>query len=1234
MRRLQLFTLPVAAVLSVFVQACTAPGGPDQIKVGFAPPDAAQSFTDGGVTSTSAALECVPLSSSQMYPPRSSVTGGQTSSAAPTYFTTDLFARFNQICGGCHVDASYGNFSVSSASFAQKVNQSVVDLITSNDPAVYMPPSNAGFPPYSQRSATDPVRALVSLLQQWIAQKSPTDSFTIQETSQGSSGYAITPAMGAKMTNIGTCVPGKGMVGTAGATMDDMDKFFASATALPATLDKTDLFTLDSDALAKNGVISFAPTYPLWTENAGKMRYVRVPHGQTITFDKTTQEFHIPPNTRFYKTFLKEVIDVSGHSSWRKMETRVIVSRPDTNGPDGRAVAQTALYGTYIWSDDETSATLLTDPLRDGLPFSDRIVSYITDEQKAKVISDTKPTDLQRALTDADLLRHYAFPGALRCVDCHMGSVSQSFVLGFTPLQLARRPTGVGGLYEPATGDELTQLDRLIEYGVISGMTSAADVLPLELSEGTRAARTPEELTAQAYMMGNCAHCHNPRGLPSIKEPLLVDQLNFFPSPTGGIFQFPLDRMSPVRFRGLEQDTPIPYITPSLYDLPVTDQELKAYCPGDPNWPNDGRGNCWTVHEVPSWVLAPWRSLIYRNVDTPFDYFEDYVPFPHMPMHGPGFDCRTPQIMGDWMVSIPAELIDTSTVENAYINKNLSGFADANEDAQPYREVTPENPDYPSAVAAARERLEQYHAGPRYNFCPSTYTADIIDPVVAADVLANDVEPDVGYFTDPNDPTKLIMPFLQVPIRPNFIAYDNTDVPGPWFPRNPLWDPGIVDPTQTATVVKETITGSAVNAQAIQDLTNVLDALQTVKFTDATRTALLQEVPMGLWDTSKPSCNFTGIKKVSDFTGTARPDWMNVATAPPTAPVYVESAGAAVFTTICYNCHGVLADSKGLLADAIVNLTGGDARVADFRDGLFGPVSDPGANRTRVFGDDATKLMVTPDDLGSRYMAYMALGGTQKHLPGAVLRQVAQAPVFGKLRQNLALLGSPDMLQLGLVLCSQIATAYQDFTIPAADLQTGRIKWGNYTGLIDTSGDAEMWLKVCSIDNRPIVRVVVPDNGVWSSMTNSGDLNISGHEEYWGDGTGSDGSPLYPANAPVMDHHGQIHMGITADNPFPICVQKPDDPTQVQYADAVLKSFAVGGPNGAVIPYCPPGFLIPSNKIDDGGTTFPDGQKWAARGAINAARAVFLYLDQIERDPTKRQPLYNQCDQLPGATTN
>jgi hypothetical protein len=177
-----------------------------------------------------------------------------------------------------------------------------------------------------------------------------------------------------------------------------------------------------------------------------------------------------------------------------------------------------------------------------------------------------------------------------------------------------------------------------------------------------------------------------------------------------------------------------------------------------------------------------------------------------------------------------------------------------------------------------------------------------------------------------------------------------------------------------------------------------------------------------------------------------------------------------------------------------------------------------------------------------------------------------------------------------------------------------------------------MWLKLCSLGNRPVVHVPLPDKLPWA--VDSGTLHFSGFSEYWGDGKGPDGLPLFPANAPVMDHDGRIHQGITADNPFPVCMEKPQDPTQLQYADAALKSIAVNG-TGAVIPYCPPGFVTQANQLEpvpstDG--TFPDAKRWAARGAINAAMAVFLYLDEIERDPTKRKPLYNQCDQLPAAT--
>ncbi len=246
-----------------------------------------------------------------------------------------------------------------------------------------MPPAAAGGVPLAQRNPTDAVVQLASLLDLWLAQGSPRDAFQLPtQSSSGSAGYTMTAALGSQLTNLGSCIPNKQMVAMAGTQMATLDGHFASITALPATLDQTDLITLDSAELARNGVVSYAPTYPLWSDDAQKMRYVRVPHGQSIKFDKAAQKFTIPDNTRFYKTFLKRVIDTAGNVTYRKIETRVIVARADTTNSDGSA-AQHALFGTYVWNEDESQATLLTDPLRDGKPFADRIFSFITDEKSA-----------------------------------------------------------------------------------------------------------------------------------------------------------------------------------------------------------------------------------------------------------------------------------------------------------------------------------------------------------------------------------------------------------------------------------------------------------------------------------------------------------------------------------------------------------------------------------------------------------------------------------------------------------------------------------------------------------------------------------------------------------------------------------------------------------------------------------------------------------------------------------
>jgi mono/diheme cytochrome c family protein len=1218
---------------------CSRPGGPYDFSSSQSEFPIRDSGAPPSTINVQAAATCTPAKTSapNVFPARTTITGATPGGGDQPniYRTSDLFSLFETECGGCHVDNTDGGFQVSASSFSTVVSGTmgamVYGLITSNDTSGN--PATSVMPPYGvaydSRASSDAVVQLATLLNLWLMQGSPATDFTLPTQASGSStGYAMSASLGAQLTNLGSCIPSTAAVGTSAAAMDQLDSFFAQATQLPATLDQTDLVSLDSATLAKTGVISYAPTYPLWSDNAGKMRYVRVPVGQPIVFDKATQKFSIPANTRFYKTFLKQVTDANGNSTWRKIETRLIVSRPDTTNPDGSA-QQNALFGTYLWNADESQANLSNQPLRDNLPFADQIFTYITDEAKDKTIVASNPANLPAAEDAAGITRHYAVPGSSRCMQCHMGSPSEAFVLGFTPLQVARRPTGEGGVYEPAAGDELTQVQRLIDYGVLTGLTSQQDILPLEAAEGSRPPRNQYELDAQAYMVGNCAHCHNPRGYPSVRQPAVADVLIFLPGsgPNEGIFQFPLETTSPLRQRGLNQNVPIPYITPSLYDMP-SDQAIAKYFCSDPS-------NCSSYQ----WVLAPWRSLIYRNTDTPYDYFDDFALFPHMPLNTSGYDCRVAKLMGDWMVSIPSRVKDPSMPQNLFPGSDgLFEGTNVNVDPQPYEEVLPGDTDYPAAVDAAAARMEQYHTqGFRYGFCPSTYTDDIVDPVIAAEADANvAVTSDVGVgpTLSPTNPNLVIMPIL-APIRPDYVALDDTDPPGPWLPRRPDWATALVNPDVPSFVMADTAADSLTTDQA-EDLTNVITALENVTITDDTRTALTQKYPFGLWDTSTPGCNFSGVQTAGSYTGADRPQWMTVAPPPDSAPVFVESSGAAIFTTVCFNCHGVNADAQGLLADEITNLTGGDARVADFRDGFLGPLSAPGMNRTAVFGAAASTLGITVDDLSSRYMAWMALGGTNKHLPQDILNEVSLAPVLGTVRSNVPLEGTPDMLRLGLNLCEQLAGSDDNATTISLQnfVPTGLMGWSRYTGLVDSNGDAEMWLRLCNLGNRQMVHVL-DIQGSWTATTSSANLFANGNNVYWARSLPTAASPTgddwYGANS-VMDDLGNIQTGVTPDDLFPMCVLPPTKPADLQLAQQALQAQGslVAGKN--VIPLCPDGFAVPAHQLavtDDQGTTdYVEGRQWAARGAINAALAVFLYLEGMESDPTQRQPLYTQCNLL------
>jgi mono/diheme cytochrome c family protein len=1237
---------------------------------------------------------CRPTQSTS-YPARLAAMSTGSSLGSGSVIEVDtLFEGFKEVCGNCHGPGivGLGNFSITSAiafqmSFGSKelahvLSNEPTDPMDANDPNDPMPPYPPGSPngmPFSKRTPDDPIYQFATLAQKWIALGKPA-SFTLGGSDAGaghdggdgggggtsSSKYLMSASIGNAMTNIGNCIPSADMVNATSPSAEDarLDAMFASlqpaapgvgVTAaqiigLPEHLSQTDLTTFDAEELAKHRVFAFAPGYPLWSENAGKIRFVRVPIGTSIEYDKANDTFKIPPNTRFYKTFMKQIADTDGSLRWRKIETRLIVARPDRPGVTGDA-APTALFGTYRWHDDESEADLVETPLRNGEPFADTVIQYNTDEQLASDILSSSPAAPEQALIDNHAARHYAIPGAARCHDCHMGSATQSFVLGFLPVQIKRRTDGGGGTYEPTGPDEATQLQRFIDYGLITGIASQDEVPPLEQMEGSRTPRNEHELAAQGYLLGNCSHCHNPRGRPTIDSPALRCLLNFLPGPDSGIFQFPLERYSPRIFRGPTGATRIPYITPSLMDYPRYDpNHITDLVPGEFGTGGFGDNNV----VFGNLIYAPWRALVYRNVDNGFAYVDDEALFPHMPMHTAGYDPRAKQILSDWMVSIPAALkhpefneYEVVTGANSLLFAlTVPGAIDLSE--QPYVEVLPGAPGYPAAVQAAATRLQVLHTG--YNsvlptpsqlvtfsrYADPLDTADIMDPASLRDPVCNPVplgtvETAEGLHLPPPD-------------HPHWVVTDLTSPPGAYTPRRPDWQTVLITNKGDTTPTAQSCGNSASSQQsAQQDENNAIDLVQTVHLGidpestsdpcaattsgDAAFACFAKTpIPFGLWQ-QKPGCTFPpSVHPVSSYSGDRRPRWMDrVPNLSPDAPVYEETPGASVFKMICINCHGPLADSTGRLAKNLAIMTGGNARVADFRDGFMGPVGSTltTSDRDLIFGDAALPkgassdwVHSTTDDRAARYMSWMALGGTKAIIPTEILQIVSLTQVLGERRPYLnAGALSANMLSTAKALCQTFFGALPGDPSQQAefDLTTGVYGFvDRIPALINRNGDAQTWFQICARNHTSPVHVI-------AGRVDSNKVSLYVPRANDGMAFATDSSTLidpasYPAGKPVGNAAGGTDSsGLTPDNLWPWCINPQLD---AQFADPV-EAYAKANN----LPLCPSGVSFWGTK---------DAERWAVRGAINAGISVFLYVHDLEAKG-EPDPDYNQCELLGGS---
>jgi hypothetical protein len=362
---------------------------------------------------------------------------------------------------------------------------------------------------------------------------------------------------------------------------------------------------------------------------------------------------------------------------------------------------------------------------------------------------------------------------------------------------------------------------------------------------------------------------------------------------------------------------------------------------------------------------------------------------------------------------------------------------------------------------------------------------------------------------------------------------------------------------------------------------------------------------------------------------------MDVAKAPADAPVYMAAPGATLYRHICINCHGPKADGKGLQADALGAASEGEARPANFREGLFGPSDNPGANLQATF-----QVFDGTDAVGwaSRYMAWMALGGTLKRIPQDIIHQVEATKVLGQPRPNLEQIpgsaeASANMLNLAKGLCAVVLPdfhAASHYYLEDTEFTAG-VEPHAYppfeasdAPFIKANADKEMWLYLCTKFSPPVVRVYEVTQVITDSV--SGDVtkaNIDLMALYYADG--------YPSTAPVLDHNKKVVSGVHVNDPgyptnyYPACVKMPTDPATVAW----LKQTTLW--TKYQMPACPDQFLTTGKVMWTYNfatrAMFDNMTKWDLRGAIAAGMSVFSYLYGGGAQ-MQVKPYYNQCQLL------
>ena len=229
--------------------------------------------------------------------------------------------------------------------------------------------------------------------------------------------------------------------------------------------------------LPADGVVPYGLNTPLFSDYAEKLRFIKLPAGQSVAYNDTAV-LNLPVGTTLIKTFYfpNDFRDLA--KGRRLIETRLLVHQ--TSG--WKAF-------DYVWNDEQTDALL-------------------------EVAGDAKTV---RYVDGTGQLREHAYtiPNLNQCKGCH----NRNEVM--TPIGPSVRQLNGDLAYEGTAENQLTHWQRT---GMLTG------VPPLEKCPKAPVWNKPETGSvndrARAWLDINCAHCHNPNG------PAMTSGLNLQTSET------------------------------------------------------------------------------------------------------------------------------------------------------------------------------------------------------------------------------------------------------------------------------------------------------------------------------------------------------------------------------------------------------------------------------------------------------------------------------------------------------------------------------------------------------------------------------------------------------------------------------------------------------------------------------------------------------------------------------